>query len=333
MGDVKMQFQAAITAIGSYVPERKLTNVDLEKMVQTNDEWIVRRTGIKERRVIGEVEHTSDLCCKAAHNLAKRYSLHLDDVDMVLVCTLTPDFKTPSTASIVQYKLGIPSCGAIDLNAACAGFTYGLYMANALVTAGLNKKVLVIGAESLTSITDFTDRTTAILFGDGAGAVLVEKSSESSFLECEVGSQGQYGKHLYSTNLASDWEGTPLTSNGKIVQNGREVYKWAVTEVPKGIERLVRKADAQMENIDWFIPHSANLRMIEAICQRSGIAIERTLYSMEYYGNTSSASIPLALDTAVRNGKVSNNDLLLLYGFGGGLAYAGLLVNWQGSLY
>ncbi|TKH05420.1 ketoacyl-ACP synthase III [Peribacillus simplex] len=321
--------KARITAIGSYVPEKRLTNKDLEKMVETNDEWIVKRTGIKERRIAHEEEFTSDISYKAVKDLMERYDKSVEDVDMVIVCTFTPDFNTPSVASLVQAKLGIKNTGAIDLNAACAGFTYGLHVANGLVTSGLNKKVLVIGADTLSKLMDYEDRATCILFGDGGGAVLVEyDEKQPSFISSHLYSEGEGGKHLYSTNLSTRINGEDLNNSGNLVQNGREVYKWAVTTVPKGMQTVMKNAEYQLNDVDWFVPHSANLRMIESICDRSGFPIERTLYSLVEYGNTSSATIPLALEIGLKEGKLSGGEKVLLYGFGGGLAQAGLLINW-----
>ena len=321
--------KARITAIGSYVPEKRLTNKDLEKMVETNDEWIVKRTGIKERRIAHEEEFTSDIGYKAVKDLMERYDKSVEDVDMIIVCTFTPDFNTPSVASLVQAKLGIKNTGAIDLNAACAGFTYGLHVANGLVTSGLNKKILVIGADTLSKLMDYEDRATCILFGDGGGAVLVEyDEKQPSFLSSHLYSEGEGGKHLYSTNLSTRINGEDLNDSGNLVQNGREVYKWAVTTVPKGMQTVMKNAEYQLNDVDWFVPHSANLRMIESICDRSGFPIERTLYSLVEYGNTSSATIPLSLEKGLKEGKLSGGEKILLYGFGGGLAQAGLLINW-----
>ncbi|MET1176862.1 ketoacyl-ACP synthase III [Peribacillus simplex] len=321
--------KARITAIGSYVPEKRLTNKDLERMVETNDEWIVKRTGIKERRIAHEEEFTSDISYKAVKDLMERYDKSVEDVDMIIVCTFTPDFNTPSVASLVQAKLGIKNTGAIDLNAACAGFTYGLHVANGLVTSGLNKKVLVIGADTLSKIMDYEDRATCILFGDGGGAVLVEyDEKQPSFISSHLYSEGEGGKYLYSTNLSTRINGEDLNNSGNLVQNGREVYKWAVTTVPKGMQTVMKNTDFHLNDVDWFVPHSANLRMIESICNRSGFPIERTLYSLVEYGNTSSATIPLALDQGVSEGKLNHGEKILLYGFGGGLAQAGLLINW-----
>ncbi|WP_394233481.1 ketoacyl-ACP synthase III [Niallia oryzisoli] len=322
--------KARITAIGAYVPEKRLTNDDLEKLVETNDEWIVKRTGIKARRIATEDEHTSDIGYKAALNLVERYDKSLEDIDMIIACTMTPDFKTPSVASLVQAKLGIKQTGSIDVNAACSGFAYGLHVANGLITSGLHKKILVIGAETLSKITDYEDRSTCILFGDGGGAVLVEYDEEQpSFLSYHLGTEGKKGKNLYCSDLSTRMFEEDLMKSNKFVQNGREVYKWAVTTVPRGMKEVLEKASMPLSDVNWFIPHSANLRMIESICHKSGFPIEKTLYSLVEYGNTSAATIPLSLDMGVREGKVKNGDILLLYGFGGGLTHAGQLIRWN----
>lgn len=322
--------KARITAIGSYVPEKRLTNNEIEKLVDTNDEWILQRTGIKERRIAGEHEFTSDISIKAVENLTLRYGKSLEDVDMVIVCTMTPDMKTPSVAALVQAKLGIPNTGSIDLNAACAGFAYGLHIANGLITAGLNRKILVIGAETFSKIIDYSDRSTCILFGDGGGAVLVERDEhQSSFIAAHMGTNGEQAHNLYCTNLSNRMFGEELAVNGFVAQNGREVYKWAVNTVPKGVTALLEKAGMSPDEIDWFVPHSANLRIIESICNRSKLPLERTVYSLEYFGNTSAATIPLSLDKGMEDGNIKPGDKLLLYGFGGGLTHAGLVLNWS----
>ncbi|UFJ40027.1 ketoacyl-ACP synthase III [Brevibacillus humidisoli] len=326
---VALSSRARITAIGSYVPEKVLTNHDLEQMVETSDEWIVQRTGIRERRIAAADEFTSDLCVAAVNDLARRYGKSLDDVEVVIVSTSTPDFPFPSVSSQVQARLGLEGAGAIDLQAACAGFAYGLHLANSLITAGMHKKVLVIGAETLSKITDYSDRTTCILFGDGAGAVLVERDEEHpGFLSYHLGSQGEGGVHLYCSGLSSKIGDQELIDNKRIVQNGREVYKWAVTTVPKGMQKVVEKVGMTLDQVDWFIPHSANLRMIESICEKTGFPLERTLYSLEYYGNTSAATIPLSLHMAIKEEKIKAGDTILMYGFGGGLVHAGLLIKW-----
>lgn len=321
-----MSSYAQITAVGSYVPERILTNLDLEQMVDTNDEWILQRTGIRERRIARADEFTSDLCVGAVQNLILQSGKTIADVELVIVCTHTADFPFPSVSSLIQAKLGILLAGAIDLNATCAGFAYGLHVANGMISAGLHRKILVVAADTMSKITDYTDRTTCILFGDGAGAALVEQSDTSGFLGYHLNSEGQGGHLLYRTGLSKEINGTSLMDTQKVVQNGREVYKWAVSTVPAGMKTLLQTAGMTIADVDWFIPHSANLRIIESICERSGFPMEKTLYSMEYYGNTSAATIPLALDMGLREGKVKSGDTVLIYGFGGGLVQAGLLL-------
>lgn len=319
---------AKITAIGAYVPARRLTNHDLEQMVDTDDEWIVQRTGIRERRISREDEYTSDLCAAAVLDLMKRYGKSVQDVDMILVATSTPDFSFPSVASILQNRLGVPTtAGVIDMSAACAGFVYALHTAHAYVASGLHRKVLVLGADALSKITDYTDRSTCILFGDGAGAVLVESDElQDSFTGFHMGSDGSGAHHVYRTGLSHKVNEIDLIDTGKLVQNGREVFRWAVRTVPQGVQQVLSNAGASMGQVDWFIPHSANLRMIEPICERMNYPLEQALYSLEYFGNTSAASIPLALDLGIREGKVVNGQQVLLYGFGAGLTHAGLLV-------
>ena len=319
-----------ITAIGTYVPSRVLRNADLEKMVETSDEWILQRTGIHERRMAADDEFTSDLAIAAVQNMADTYQKELTDIDLILVATSTPDYPFPSVASQIQAHFGIAQAGAMDLSATCAGFTYALHTANAMISSGLHRKVLVVAAETLTKVTDYTDRTTCILFGDGAGAVLVEADEEApGFHAAYLGSKGDGGIHVYRSGLSTNMDGKQLTGGGCIVQNGREVYKWAVTTVPVGMQAVVDRAGITLDEVDWFIPHSANLRMIESICERSGFPIEKTLYSLSYYGNTSAATIPLALGLGIQEGKVVPGNKILLYGFGGGLVHAGLLLTWD----
>jgi 3-oxoacyl-[acyl-carrier-protein] synthase-3 len=258
------------------------------------------------------------------------YPVTLEDVDMILVATNTPDLPFPSVASIVQARFGIPATGTLDLNATCAGFSYALHLANGMISAGLHQKILVFGADTLTRVTDYTDRSTCILFGDGAGVVMVEKDPEQgAFITATLGTDGLGGTHVYRSVSRTELHGATLAGDGKIVQNGREVYRFAVSTVPKGIQTLLDQAGWDVEQVDWFIPHSANLRIIESICEKSGIPFEKALYSLEYYGNTSAASIPLAIHLGVTSGKVQPGDHMLLFGFGGGLTYAGLLLRWM----
>ncbi|NGP45228.1 ketoacyl-ACP synthase III [Bacillaceae bacterium SIJ1] len=324
-----LRSQARLTAIGAYVPEKRLTNADLESMVETSDEWIVQRTGMRERRIAGENEFTSHLCIEAVQSMIDEYGVHVDDVDHVIVATTTPDYAFPSVACQVQNAFGIQAAGALDLNATCAGFTYGLHMANGLISSGLHRKILVIGGETLSKVTDYRDRSTCILFGDGAGAALVEYDPAlPSFLGAVTGSDGSGGQHVYRTGLSSVMDDVPLSGEGRMVQNGREVYKWAVRMVPGEIETLLERAALNKQDVDWFVPHSANLRMIESICEKAQMPFEQTLYSVVHYGNTSSASIPLALYDAVKEKRLREGDKVVLFGFGGGLTYCGLALTW-----
>jgi len=323
---------AAITAIGAYLPSRILTNADLERMVDTNDEWIVQRTGIRERRIAADHEFCSDLAIAAVRDLADRHRADLADVDYILTATSTPDTVFPSVSARVQTAFGIPAAGAVDLQAACAGFVSALQTANALILSGLHRKILVIGAETLSKVTDYTDRTTCILFGDGAAAVLVEAvnpGEKGAFIGSSVSTQGASGHHLYRSALSPSIGEHAIQTNDRIVQNGREVFKWAVSQVSEGAADLLSACSLSASDIAWFVPHSANIRIVQAICERTGIPLESTLTSIEHCGNTSAASIPLALYAALREGRLQAGDRLLLYGFGGGLTQAGLLLEWR----
>ncbi|MBW4839628.1 MAG: ketoacyl-ACP synthase III [Paenibacillaceae bacterium] len=321
--------KARITALGTYVPEKILTNEDLERLVDTSDEWIVQRTGIKERHIAAEDEFTSHLCIRAAERLLDTYRVTLDDVDFIIAATTTPDFSFPTVSCRVQQHFGMERAGAIDLNATCAGFAYALHLANGMISSGLHRKILVVAGETMSKITDYTDRSTCILFGDGAGAVLVEADPEDPGFESFIlGTNGAGGIHVYRSGLADQMDGQTLEGKGKIVQNGREVFKWAVRTVTAGIEQLLEQAELTREDVDWFVPHSANLRMIESICEKADLPLAKTLQSVQDMGNTSSASIPLALQVGVDTGRLKFGDRVLLYGFGSGLTHAGLILRW-----
>ncbi|MBD2871520.1 ketoacyl-ACP synthase III [Paenibacillus arenilitoris] len=322
---------AVVTAIGSYVPERVLTNGDLEKLVDTSDEWIVQRTGIKERRIAADNQFASDLSIAAVDDMIRRYGVTVEDVDYIIVATSTPDTVFPSVASRVQAHYGMKDCGAADMQAACAGFTAAIQLASGLLLSGAHRKVLVIGAETLSKITDYTDRTTCILFGDGAGAVLMETAADGQgdLLAAYARTDGDRGHLLYRCALSPAIGEHGILTNGYIVQNGREVYRWAISEVAEGINALLDRGGLSPSEVDWFIPHSANMRIIEALCERTGIALDRALSSIKHFGNTSAASIPLAIDEAVKAGSVRPGQLMLLYGFGGGLTQAGVILRWS----
>lgn len=322
--------QAKITGIGTYVPEQRLTNADLERLVDTSDEWIVPRTGIRERRVSAPDEWTSQLAIHAVEDLLAHTSVSLDGVDLILVATVTPDTSFPSVASQVQDHFGLPSTGALDLAAACAGFVYALHVANGMITAGLHRKILVIAADTMTKITDYSDRSTCILLGDGAGAVMVEACppEEASFIHTHMTTDGSADIHLYKSDLATHLRGKEITKNGCMIQNGREVFKLAVSTLTREIPHFMNQTEHSLSDIDWFVPHSANLRIIDAVCQRLGFPREKTLFSAEYFGNTSAASIPLALKMGLEAGHVKRDQLLLLSGFGSGFVHISSLIRW-----
>lgn len=320
--------QARITAIGTYAPEQVIDNKYFEGIIETSDEWIQSRTGITTRRFSHVNQYTSHLSIEAVKNMAARYDKNIREVDFILVATVSHDQIMPSMATQLQHHLDIPNAGALDISAACAGFGYGIVLAKSLVNSGMYRKVLVVGAETLSKITDFSDRTSCILFGDGAGAVLIEAAEEGNIGASLVGAEGSGGQDLYLSTRASQVNGEQINANGKIYQNGRKVFKWAVQCMSEKFNELLEMEGIGKEEIDWFVPHSANMRIIEAICKRVGFPVEKALESISDFGNTSSASIPLALDKGVRAGRVKPGDKIMLLGFGGGLAYAGAIVKW-----
>lgn len=316
-----------ITAIGVYAPSKKITNAYYEKIIETNDEWIVSRTGIRERRFAEENEFTSDLCIQATKNLvAENKDITLDGVDFIIVSTTTADQVMPNTATQIQNGLNIQNTGCLDIMAACAGFVYGLILAKGLIAAGTHKKVLVFGAETLSKFMDFNDRTSCILFGDGAGVALVEASDRSKILNGVTGSDGSHGKDLYLSQNNSLVNGEQIEANGKIHQNGRVVFKWAIQTVSAKIGELLAKNALQLNDLDWIILHSANMRIIEGVAGEIGFPMEKMLSSIEFFGNTSSASIPLAWNIANKAGKLKPGNKILMLGFGGGLTFAGVVI-------
>lgn len=311
-----------IIATGSYLPAKVLTNDDLAKMVDTNDEWIVERTGIKERRIINENENTSDMAYQAALNAIKMAEIDPSTIDFILVATATPDSVFPSTACILQHKLGIKGGGAYDMQAACSGFIYALATADSYIKAGLAKRILVVGADSLSRIVDYTDRGTCILFGDGAGAVILEASDEAGILGAELKADGSYGPiltssgHLYNGQI----KGSPY-----IYMDGQAVFKFAVKSLTAIAKELLAKVGMASGEINWMIPHQANLRIIEATAKMLGTPIDRVVITVDRHGNTSAASIPLALDEAVRDGRIKRGDNLLLEGIGAGFTWGAVI--------
>jgi 3-oxoacyl-[acyl-carrier-protein] synthase-3 len=313
-----------------YVPERVITNEDLARIVDTSDEWIVQRTGIQTRRRVAENEYASDLAVNAVRDLLERHpGVDARSIDYIIVSSTTPDYVYPSIAALVQDRIGIPTtCGALDISAACAGFCAGLNLAAALIASDQARSVLLIATEALTRSVDYTDRATCVLFGDGAAAMLVVRDERSALAGMDSGSDGSAGPALYRTAMRPEIDGV-RDESGLLRQVGRDVYRWVLENIPPAIDRILDRAGMSLDEIDWFIPHSANMRMVEALCKRIDFPLERTLTSMVEYGNTSAVSIPLALIPAVRNGTIKSGDRLLIVGFGGGLVSAGAVLTWM----
>lgn len=320
-----------ILGTGKYVPEKVLTNQELEKMVETNDEWIVTRTGIKERRIASPEEATSDLAYKAAQQAIANAGLTIDDIDLIIVATITPDTFFPSTACVVQEKLGA-KCPAFDLSAACSGFIYSLATANGMIQSGLYRKVLVIGADTLSRITDYTDRNTCILFGDGAGAAVVGEVPEGrGFQSFELGADGTGGSLLTIAAGGSRKPATAETIANKehyIYMAGNEVFKFAVRIMGNAAEEAIAKAGLTKADIDLLVPHQANIRIIQSSLNRLDLSEDKAMINLDKYGNMSAASIPVALAEAAEQGKLNEGDKVCLVGFGGGLTWGASVIVW-----
>ncbi len=325
-------YKAVIKGMGMYVPEKVLTNHDLEKMVETNDEWITTRTGIKERRIAAEDQATSDLATMAARQAIEKAELTPQDIDMVIVATITPDHVFPATAALVQNKLGIPQAGTVDIEAACSGFLYALSMANAYVVSGMYRNVLVIGAETLSRITDWTDRTTCILFGDGAGAAVVGRADEtesSGFIGFSLGGDGSYADLLWIPAGGSKNPASHETVDQRLhymKMNGNATFKVAVRTMTEALESILKEHRIEPSEVKLIVPHQANLRIISAIAERLGVGEDRVMVNLQKYGNTSSATIPMALYEAIEEGRVKRGDLVAMVAFGGGFTWGAALL-------
>ena len=321
-----------ITALGTYVPPQVLTNKDLEGMFDTSDEWIVSRTGIRERHMAGEDEYASDMGVRAVNDLSARYPGVLEGVDLVICATSGPDAFFPSTAAIIAGQVGLNGAGALDVLVACSGFMYALSLAQGAVLAGTATKVLVLGAEALSKILDWTDRTTCILFGDGAGAAIVEEVPEGyGFQSFVLGADSLGGSSLFKLAVADHIPGVPVGTGPMLGMNGREVFKFAVRVLGDSGEKAMNKAGLSGSDIDWMVPHQANVRIIESACGRFGVPLEKTVINLDRYGNTSSASVPLALREALDDGRIQDGDQLLLVAFGGGLSWGASAMKWYGG--
>ena len=306
---------AGIIGVGSYVPEKIVTNFDLEKIMDTSDEWIRTRTGIVERRIAAENETTADMAIKAAKRAINDAGIHPEEIDMILVATATPDQSFPSTACVLQDRIGAKKCAALDVSAACSGFIYGIITAGQFIESGAYRYVLVVGAEKLSKLIDWNDRSTAVLFGDGAGAVVMGPVAEGrGILAFELGADGSGGKYLYEDRY--------------IMMNGREVFKFAVRQMGESAENVIVKAGLQKDDVDFLIPHQANIRIMEAVRQRLGLPQEKMSNVIAKYGNTSAASIPLALKDEIEAGKINDDDIVVMVGFGGGLTWGSVLLRW-----
>ncbi|MBU3073919.1 ketoacyl-ACP synthase III [Clostridium estertheticum] len=321
--------ETKITGVGGYVPKDILTNYDLQKLVDTSDEWIIRRTGIIKRHISSETENASNLAIKAVENLIEVYGADLSDVDMIVVSTTSPDHIVPNVASLIQGHFGIRKTGVMDINVACTGYVYALSVANAFITIGQNKKILVVATEAISKLIDYTDRNTCILFGDGASAFLLEKTDgKGAFIATNFETNGSGADSIYCSNHSKNIGESSVIKEHHIVQNGAEVYRYVMKNVVDGIKTLLETSQLSLSDIKWFVPHSANLRLIEGICKRLEYPIEKTLVSVTEFGNTSSASIPLAIWLALKESKIATGDKILLYGFGGGLTHGGIIIEW-----
>ncbi|MEX6262318.1 beta-ketoacyl-ACP synthase III [Staphylococcus haemolyticus] len=307
-----------IKGFGAYAPEKVVDNAYFESFLETSDEWISKMTGIKERRWASEDQDTSDLAFEASKKAIEDAGITPADIDMIIVATATGDMPFPSVANMLQEKLGTRKVPTMDQLAACSGFMYSMITAKQYVQSGDYKNILVVGADKLSKITDLTDRSTAVLFGDGAGAVVIGEVSEGrGIISYEMGSDGNGGKYLY---LSKD--------TGKLVMNGREVFKFAVRIMGEASTRVVDKAGLQSDDIDMFIPHQANIRIMESARERLGIEREKMSVSVNRFGNTSAASIPLSISQELENGRIKDDDTLVLVGFGGGLTWGAMVIKW-----
>ena len=321
-----------IVSTGSYLPEKVLTNFDLEKMVETSDQWITERTGIKERRIANGNQAASDLAYDASKVALARAALKPEDIDLIIVASVTGDMPFPSTACILQDKLGARKAAAFDVNAACSGFLYGLYVADSFIRSGMHKKILVVGTEVLSKFTDWKDRTTCILFGDGAGAVIVEPTTEDrGIISMSINSDGSMWDILHMPAGGSKIPASRESVDNKlhyIKMKGNETFKLAVRALEDLVIRILEENKLAPSQISLLIPHQANLRIIQATADRLGIPMEKVLINIDKYGNTSAASIPIALDEALTTGRVKEGDYILLEAFGGGLTWASALLKW-----
>lgn len=324
--------KSRIIATGSYAPAKLLTNRDLERMVDTSDEWILERTGIRERHIADKNETTSDTAAEAARHALKAAGLKAKDIDLIIVATCSPDMFFPSTACMVQHKIGAVNAAAFDMNAACSGFLYGLSVADKFIQTSTFKRALVIGAETLTRFVDWEDRTTCVLFGDGAGAVILEPTTgENGLLHTHIKSDAEYWDYIQIPGGAIKEPASKAVlekRSNTIRMKGNETFKVAVKTLENLVVDTLEHCKLKPSQLALLIPHQANLRIIQATAKRLGLSMDKVMLNLERYGNTSAASIPIALDEAVRTGRIRRDDYILLEAFGAGLTWASALIKW-----
>lgn len=321
-----MSIYSRIVGTGSYLPEKILTNHDLERMVDTSDEWIFTRTGIRQRHIAAENENASDLALAASRKAIEAAGIGARDIGLVVVATTTSDMVFPSTACILQAKLGISGCPAFDIQAVCSGFVYGLATADRFMRTGKHDYALVVGAEVYSRILDWKDRSTCVLFGDGAGAVVLGRSDTPGILSCHLHADGSYADKLCvpGTVRCGAVSGRPL-----LKMDGSAVFKFAVKVLEEVAEEALAANGLDKSDIDWLVPHQANIRIIQATAKKLGLSMEKVVTTVDRHANTSAASIPLALDEAVRDGRIRNGQHVLLEGVGGGFTWGSALIRWQ----
>jgi 3-oxoacyl-[acyl-carrier-protein] synthase-3 len=324
-----------IAGVGHFVPERVITNADLERMLDTSDEWITTRTGMKERHAARLDEPTSDLALAASRNALAHAGLEPSDLNCIIVATVTPDYAFPATACVLGSKLGISGIAAFDMEIGCSGFIYGLTVASSLVRTGVFKRVLLVGAEELTRLVNYEDRSTAILFGDGAGAVVLEATEVDSYLGAELGADGSRPEDLYlpfsGTAQPPPTAEDVAAKRNTIHMNGREVFRFAVTKMIEATNVALERAGVTADDVTWLIPHQANQRIIDAAAKYLNMPSDRVVVNIDRYGNTSAASIPMALSEAVAAGKLKDGDVILFVGFGAGLSWGAVAWRWSAT--
>jgi len=318
-----------IVGTGSHLPEKVLTNDDLAKIVETSDEWIAARTGIRQRHIAAEGETTGDLAFHAATRALEAADVRADELDLIVVGTTTPDLIFPSTACLLQARLGVPGCAAFDVNAACSGFIYALGVADKFIVSRAAKTVLVVGAETLTRMVDWTDRSTCVLFGDGAGAVVLKADPDTGILSTHLHADGSKKELLWNpVGVSSGFKPGEKNAGVRLLMAGGEVFKHAVKALDAVVDETLDANGLSREDLDWLIPHQANLRIIKGTAKRLNMSMDQVIVTVDRHGNTSAASVPMALDEAVRSGRVQHGQLLLLEAFGGGFTWGSALLRY-----